>query len=260
MGSFHIFPFLSLLLLSSPGVGFSHGDSCKPLPCTKDGPEIRFPFTRKDLHPPPHCGYPGFELSCRDRNTLIHIPSLNGDHVVHSIDYREETMTLIADPNPNPKDCSIWHLLYKGLNLSASPFVFDSLNNFTFINCSTALDSGELSYNVRRISCLGDLEHDVFFLDATRGVGTIPVSCQPLTTVPMPLSEAYIEGNHCFVINLKWDVPRCKACRGRGMECGFKNESSTDITCFDHRGEGISLDSFFFFFSPFLLAIVGRLG
>ncbi|KAJ8639592.1 hypothetical protein MRB53_016286 [Persea americana] len=240
MGSFHIFHFLSLLLLSTAEIGFCGSDSCKPSKCRKDGhgPVIRFPFRIKDRQPP-YCGYPGFDVSCQDGNTLIHIPSVNGDVVVADIDYREERMKIIADPNS--KDC-IWRLLYKGLNFSGSPFVFDSsdTDNFTFISCSKTRDSSELM-SVYNISCLCDPEHEVFVLEATNTVDTMQLSCEPMKTIAMSLSYDYNSGirDYIYFILLRWDVPGCKECKSKGRECGFKNQSSSDIVCFDNHAKGL---------------------
>ncbi|RWR83715.1 rust resistance kinase Lr10-like protein [Cinnamomum micranthum f. kanehirae] len=231
MGRFHFFHFLSLLLLSTAEIGFCGSDSCKPSYCRKDGPVIRFPYRIKDSQPP-YCGYPGFDVSCQDGNTLIHIPSVNGDVVVADIDYMEERMNIIADPHS--KDC-IWRLLYRGVNFSASPFVFDSFENFTFISCSKTRDASGFMY-ADNIPCLGDSEHEVFVLAATRTVDTMEVSCKSMKTIAMPLSYPDI-----FIIHLRWDVPGCKKCKSKGRECGFKNQSSSDIICFDNHGKGLKM-------------------
>lgn len=255
MGRFHFFHFLSLLLLSTAEIGFCGSDSCKPSNCRKDGPVIRFPYRIKDRQPP-YCGYPGFDVSCQDGDTLIHIPSVNGDVVVADIDYMEERMNIIADSNS--KDC-IWRLLYKGLDFSASPFVFDSSDtyNFTFISCSKTRDSSEF-LSVYNISCLGDSEHEVFVLEPTSTVDTMQVSCERMKTVAMPLSYDYnfgIRRGYIYFIHLRWDMPGCKKCKSKGRECGFKNQSSSDIICFDNHGKGIffflSLNSSTFLFLPF---------
>ena len=42
--------------------------------CSDQGPAIRFPFRLQDQ--PENCGYPGFELSCTEKNqTIIDLPS-----------------------------------------------------------------------------------------------------------------------------------------------------------------------------------------
>ena len=44
-------------------------DECKEQSCSPDGPAIRFPFRLKDQ--PHHCGYPGFEVSCTEKNQTV---------------------------------------------------------------------------------------------------------------------------------------------------------------------------------------------
>ncbi|KAJ8639580.1 hypothetical protein MRB53_016274 [Persea americana] len=232
MGSFHIFHFLSLLLLSSAGAGFCVSDSCEPLHCPNGGPVIQFPFRIKERHPP-RCGYSGFDISCQDRNTLIRIPSMNRDLVVDDIDYTEQVIKLLL----KPKDC-IWLPFLNNLNLSVSPFLFDRSSHLTFISCSKNVEFG-MAY-AHALSCLSDVEQDVFALDADAPVGSMPVSCQPIKTVLMPDVSRRVYFNRpqydheepVYYVSLRWDVPSCKECRWRGMECGFKNESSNDIICF----------------------------
>ncbi|RWR83725.1 rust resistance kinase Lr10-like protein [Cinnamomum micranthum f. kanehirae] len=230
MGSFHIFHFLSLLLLGSVGAGFCGGDSCKPLHCPHGGPVVQFPFRIKERHPP-HCGYPGFDISCQDKNTLVRIQSMNRDLVVVDIDYTEQIIMML----PKPKDC-IWLPFLNNLNLSASPFLF--YRDFTFISCSKNV---EFSRDYA-LPCLSDVEQDIFPLRADAPVGSMPVSCRPIKTVLMPdLDRIYFDRPQndyeepVYLLSLRWDVPSCKECRWRGMECGFKNESSSDICCHPPR-------------------------
>lgn len=222
MGSFHDYYLFSLLLLSSLVAGYCHGDSCKRHQCTKGGPVIQFPFRIKEDGQPPYCGYPGFDLiSCQDRTTFIRIPSINQDLVVKDINYTEQ-MIMMMIPSPNPKDC-IWRLFLNNLNLSVSPFVLDSSYESTFINCSKNVD-----FIVSEpISCLSDLEHDVFAVSASLGVNRIPVSCQPTMTVvgmPLPKLDGYPN-----IFSLRWNEPRCKEYRSEGFECGFNHENSDKV-------------------------------
>ncbi|XXG62446.1 hypothetical protein AAC387_Pa05g0801 [Persea americana] len=157
-------------------------------------------------------------------------------HIFHFLSLLLLSTAEIGFCDPNSKDC-IWRLLYKGLNFSGSPFVFDSSNNFTFISCSKTRDSSEFM-SVYNISCLCDPEHEVFVLEATSTVDTMQLSCEPMKTIAMPLSYDYNSGirDYIYFILLRWDVPGCKECKSKGRECGFKNQSSSDIICFDNHG------------------------
>ncbi|KAJ8639595.1 hypothetical protein MRB53_016289 [Persea americana] len=162
MGSIHIFHFFSQLLLSSLGVGFCDGDSgfCggdsgKPQ-LTEHGPEIKFPFRIKEQQPP-HCGYPGFDISYQDNATFIHIPSMNRDFIVKQIDYKQQMMAV----TPNRNDC-FWRLfLSNSSSISFSPFVLERSYNYTFISCANNVMD---IHSDRPISCLSDSEHDVFMV------------------------------------------------------------------------------------------------
>ena len=86
---------------------------------------------------PDHYGYPGFELSCSEKNqTILELPSYSTKLWVKKINYTsQETVVRHMD------DHYCLQRQHHILNLSASPFHFTydysiSIDDFSFFNCS----------------------------------------------------------------------------------------------------------------------------
>ncbi|KAJ8617768.1 hypothetical protein MRB53_013954 [Persea americana] len=72
---FLLFIGIFFLLLAEPVLSVSDDElfrTCVPKRCDIDGkgPNISFPFWIPGKHPP-HCGYPGFQLTCNNQQQLI---------------------------------------------------------------------------------------------------------------------------------------------------------------------------------------------
>ncbi|KAF7148678.1 hypothetical protein RHSIM_Rhsim03G0201300 [Rhododendron simsii] len=131
------FPHLSPKPFHSPG-------QLHTKTCSDHGPPIRFPF-RINNHHPPHCGYPGFDLSCSPNNTatVLDLPNSVKVLVTH-IDYKSRLIH-IKDPN------SCFPQQRQNLNLSTAPFQFADIV-YTFCLFSCPLAKPGFSY---RVTCLG---------------------------------------------------------------------------------------------------------
>jgi len=107
---------LLMLVLVCHGAGLN--DKFQKAKCKKHGPAIKFPF-RLDKQPE-YCGYPGFVLSCNQRNeTLLQLPNsvtLN----IKEIDYASRL--IIAGFAADPDNCLPRQL--RNFSLSQSPFKF----------------------------------------------------------------------------------------------------------------------------------------
>ncbi|KAG5533298.1 hypothetical protein RHGRI_027476 [Rhododendron griersonianum] len=184
--------------------------------CSDDGPPIRFPFRLKNQHPP-HCGYPGFDLSCSPNNTttVLDLPNSVKVLVTH-IDYKSRLIH-IKDPN----GCFPQQL--QNLNLSTTPFNFpdfvddifdDFVGDFGLFSCppSTKMEglywlSGP-NYQVKsyRVTCLrGGDGRDVYF----QGSGTINyrpelISCRKMYNV---WSVPYEVFDETADLQLQWLQP-----------------------------------------------------
>ncbi|KAF7147428.1 hypothetical protein RHSIM_Rhsim03G0204100 [Rhododendron simsii] len=130
--SIYIFLFFLLSLSTAQ-------DDCTPQTCSDHGPPIRFPFRINNHNHPPHCGYPGFDLSCSPNNTAT------------LIDYKSRLIH-IEDPN----NCFPQQL--QNLNLSTTPFQFaDIVYTFSLFSCPVAKPGFSC-----RVTCLGGDGHEVY--------------------------------------------------------------------------------------------------
>ncbi|KAG5533296.1 hypothetical protein RHGRI_027476 [Rhododendron griersonianum] len=200
--------------------------------CSDDGPPIRFPFRLKNQHPP-HCGYPGFDLSCSPNNTttVLDLPNSVKVLVTH-IDYKSRLIH-IKDPN----GCFPQQL--QNLNLSTTPFNFpdfvddifdDFVGDFGLFSCppSTKMEglywlSGP-NYQVKsyRVTCLrGGDGRDVYF----QGSGTINyrpelISCRKMYNV---WSVPYEVFDETADLQLQWLQPNPPK-KGQSSGRPFNNE------------------------------------
>ncbi|GLU11985.1 hypothetical protein SLE2022_286980 [Rubroshorea leprosula] len=103
-------------------------DECQPTKCNHH--TIRFPFGLKGQQQPENCSYPGFELSCIDKNQTVLELSRNVKFLVKRIDYRAQRIQLY-----DPQGCLARQLPN---NLSAFPFLdySDPPQKYTIFNCS----------------------------------------------------------------------------------------------------------------------------
>ncbi|GLT61360.1 hypothetical protein SLA2020_340730 [Shorea laevis] len=126
-------------------------DECQTKKCNHH--TIRFPFRLKGQQPE-HCGYRAFELSCKERQTVLELPR-NVKLFVKCIDYQAKRIQLY-----DPKGCLPLQL--SNLNLSASPFRYLRQTPFSFnyaeskhslFNCSREATAG-INYEFYEIPCL----------------------------------------------------------------------------------------------------------
>uniref|UniRef100_A0A1D1XTV1 Putative receptor-like protein kinase At5g39020 n=1 Tax=Anthurium amnicola TaxID=1678845 RepID=A0A1D1XTV1_9ARAE len=218
--------FLVVLILFTLGSGVC-GHECATSRCAPGGPDIRFPFRKKDQ--PAHCGFPGFELSCVGNETQIELP-LAGRLTLTSISY--DTQMLRLDPRSCPP------VTFLNLNLSNSPFESDeSQNIYMLLNCSSELPIAVPylspyyynSYN--EIQCLSVFRHRLFAVRRNY-IDDLDERCESVKTEPVPwtlISNLCDEG--AYSPSLSWEIPDCRACEARRVSCRLKSMTTQETTC-----------------------------
>ena len=213
--------FLFLFVTISLDVAVSQDDCLVSSSCSHQGSLIRFPFRLKGQ--PDRCGYPGFELSCTERNeTILELPH-SAKVLVKNISYESHEM-MVQDP----EKCLPRQL--QNLSLAASPFNFklsnqwEALYDFTFFNCSSK--KREMSY-VDPIPCLSLPDYPVYAVMSTAGIRDVDLSsCQKMyniSAVPYPVSEL----SKGFSLN--WSSEICRNCE-ESMKCRLKSNSKEPET------------------------------
>ncbi|RVX01848.1 Rust resistance kinase Lr10 [Vitis vinifera] len=176
-----VLPLFFLFLRLSAQTG-ANQDECKVPNCSPHGPDIRFPFRRKDQ--PYHCGYPGFEISCKEKEqTILELP-YSVKLSVDKINYKSREI-VVHDP-----DFCLQRQL-QNLTLSASPFQFklDSssfeswIEDYTFFSCSS--DTRE--YAFRSIPCRFLHGSPVYAVTSDRDLDGLDLSsCHKLYNLSLP--------------------------------------------------------------------------
>ncbi|KAF7149268.1 hypothetical protein RHSIM_Rhsim03G0206600 [Rhododendron simsii] len=201
-------------------------DDCTPTTCSKHGPTIRFPFRLKDSQPP-HCGYPGFDLSCSPTTsaTLLNLPN-SVQVLVTNIDYKSQLIH-IKDPN----SCLPQQL--QNLNLSASLFHFaHSEYDFSLFSCPSTrpVESFE---GPTRAACLSGDGHEVYVESSAMSIYFPPqlISCRKMYNVWSVPNEVF---DQTADLQLTWPQRVCGKCEAQGMFCGFMSNSTSDeFECFN---------------------------
>ncbi|XP_059641706.1 RING-H2 finger protein ATL22-like [Cornus florida] len=194
--------FIFFLLSSLTFIGTEALDAnCPAVRCTDGAPDIRFPF-RVEGQQPQRCGYPGFELSCKQNLTIIHFPSY-GDLVVKSISYDIKKLSLL-----DPKNCV--HEVFLNLNLTLTAFrYYYVVKNYTYLNCSAALLSSSMP-----VPCLSGSSYYVYVVESSE---TTPVSCKAVRTIAIPFAYSPYLSDNRFGLGLTWDSTGCEDCEAKGV-------------------------------------------
>ena len=183
--------------------------------CGHKGPSIRFPFGLK--HDQNHLAYPGFELSCSGRDTVLELPTSSLKFFVRHIDYKTQVIEVY-----DPDNCILRQLL-KIHNLSStSPFHYDQddLSNYTLFNCS--------SLYFEYFPCLAGPGYQIYVTPSVYLIEELPMNCTKLNnTSPLPY-----EGDEIFAkqydnnLRLKWLEPNCGHCEANGKRCRPTNNTT----------------------------------
>ncbi|KAH7853314.1 hypothetical protein Vadar_001068 [Vaccinium darrowii] len=197
----------------------SHQEDCTPTRCSDQGLLIRFPFRLKN-HQPPHCGYPGFDLSCSPdtTSTILNLP-YSVEVLVTNIDY-ESQLIHIKDAN------SCFPQQLQNLNLSATPFQFaDSVFEFSLFSCpSTNPDF------LNWVTCLSDDRYVYPAYGDSVIYGAPLISCRKMYNLSSVPSEAF---DQTADVQLKWPPWVCGNCEAEGKFCRFMSNTTNDeIECF----------------------------
>ncbi|RXH93117.1 hypothetical protein DVH24_013693 [Malus domestica] len=206
--------FCVLLIAFSKVLGETQ-NGCKELKCGDQGPPVRFPFILKDRHPD-HCGYPGFVVSCNEKQeTVLELP-IPAKFSVKIIDYKYQEVHLYDSDN-----C----LLVKVseiLNTSISPFHFSEefQDNLALFKCSLDLERRQYVH-VLNGTCLTSPGHHVYAIDPDYEIDNLQSCTKIRNVLSVPSSGVQ-----------KWSKPHCTECEAGGKRCILKNNGNkSKIEC-----------------------------
>ncbi|XP_059629050.1 rust resistance kinase Lr10-like [Cornus florida] len=215
------FPFLLFLALFARLEGLGEGqDECKvDSRCKKHGPAIRFPFRLKEDRQPGHCGYPGFQLTCDEREqTVLELP-YSVKLLVKKIDYKSQFIHL-----QDPKGCLLGRLIK--LNLSASTFQFYPDSESYYLSAYALYNCSEPKRYLRFfIPCLTTAPGDHIYAVPSYAYYSSLTSCTKIGNYTSSLPYRLFSDLSDNLV-LSWSEPNCTKCESEGKLCGLKNHTT----------------------------------
>ncbi|XP_012843842.1 PREDICTED: putative RING-H2 finger protein ATL21A [Erythranthe guttata] len=183
--NFFVFVFLFLSIVHAQ-------NNCPPSYCNNNSQAIRFPFWLQGRQLPSNCQPIGFNLSCNDQSkAILNIPRA-GDFYVSYINYNLNRITLSDPDNCLPRK-------FLSSNLSYSPFMAVSYQNYTYHSCPKGLGINDIYI----VHCLSNATTDISVIKNEVAAVILP-NCKKMVTVPIPVSYLY---GYTFPVNLvlRWD-------------------------------------------------------
>ncbi|XP_057439662.1 putative RING-H2 finger protein ATL21A [Lotus japonicus] len=212
---FHLFMFC--LVISASG-------DCQYSSCGDNNILIRFPF-RFQGQQQPHCGYPGFNLTCTDDSRIVLILPHTGNLYVRNINYLRQQIQVY-----DPDDCLPNRL--QSLNLSGSPFTAILLRSYTFISCPTQ----NMGSQFIPVECLSNSTHFVSVVLSVNLTNPLPESCNVIRNLSVPVAN--VRDHLSEDLWLTWYSPDCRQCESQGGMCRFESRHSDQVLCFYDQQPG----------------------
>lgn len=217
----HIFLFFFFLFIFPT---LSTAQSCSISNCINSDFDIRFPFRIPDQQPA-RCGYPGFNLACNKAGVATINLSSSEYFLVRGIDYVTQQIQLYDS------DACLPRRLLQGfkLNLSNSPFIPLSSQNFTFLSCPPQFAMSRFPV----IGCLSNSTDSIVATSSMSFAKSMSTSCKIMTNLSVPVSNP--DEVNQFLTNLNGDLvltwyrPACGICETEGKLCGYKSNSGQGI-------------------------------
>ncbi|KAK4851125.1 hypothetical protein QYF36_012594 [Acer negundo] len=213
---------------------------CQPTTCGRKGPVIRFPFRLKTQ--PVFCGLEGFELSCSNNNTLLHLPyisSSTSDFYVQEISYLHSR---IAITDPNETTCPVKTLFSLNFTSLKSPFLKISYRDWQIatLNCTEKIEhsSSELA-EVGPIDCISDDKNFVYVINGDADIEEMPPNCSILSrTKRIPhLKNTVTDFLKTRRMEMEWEaLGGCHRCEKSGNFCGFNFTNNLTICVGNKEG------------------------
>ncbi|KAF5749364.1 hypothetical protein HS088_TW04G01332 [Tripterygium wilfordii] len=209
-------------------------DKCFERKCGDRGPAIRFPF-QMNGGTQSHYGYPGFDISCNEKEQpVLELPG-SAKLLVKKINYKAQ-VTHVSNPY------SFLPSNIRNLSISASPcnYFYSYLSDYTFFKC---FDS---SRGYGRVTCLESNARDpVYFVPSDKYIYYSSDTIINYSKMYDILSVPYeIVHDGRVVLHLNWAELDSRECES--VDKNFRwNTTSTKIECYGKLREkkGSALDT-----------------
>ncbi|KAF3448703.1 hypothetical protein FNV43_RR09416 [Rhamnella rubrinervis] len=229
--------FLTLFAFFNIEIASGSAKTCPETYCPSNALTVKFPFRLPEYQRDACCGYPGFDLSCNNRNeTIVSLPS--GDFAVRSIIYERQKLW-IDDPETY---CLPKRLLKKNFSVSGTNFMVENLTLFTFLNCSPDIVETTRE-SLMKITCLSTDTFTVVTVPMELFNWALPSWCRVISTALFPATEWWLDNwgiNMNTYIELTWKEPSCGICELGDRDCGFKSDIGLQVDCHNIQNHGLS--------------------
>ncbi|KAJ6431808.1 hypothetical protein OIU84_019144 [Salix udensis] len=206
--------------------------ACEPKSCGDQN--ISFPFHIQNAQEE-YCGYPGFAISCNEKNKTV-LSLSNNEYIIQEIDYQNHSLRLS-------------NAVGFGKNTSCSPQIQNiSLNGdrfrlstnrtglFLFYNCNSKLLESDSKLLNHKVDCSGENGNvsTVAMRVDNPLLGSVSEKCGAGVMAPVDVyrGENVSIGKMLergFVLN--WVASDCSECDESGGRCGF-NYTTYQFKCF----------------------------
>lgn len=199
---------------------------CPPSTCSKDGPQVRFPYRLSTS--PPFCGAVGMSLSCLDNDTILQLPNV-GSCKVQDINYESGYITV--ELGEGFSLCAYEKLSAINFTSAVYGVPWPYTESMNLISCPDQVNKSSypLSSYDGPVPCLGNSSQFAYFLDGGGVIDDIPSFCTVMqNNITFPISylsrkEIESKSNDSVYVSLTWSVPgitkSCIACETSGKHC-----------------------------------------
>ncbi|CAK8539302.1 unnamed protein product [Lathyrus sativus] len=200
---------------------------------------FEFPFVLRQEyqifnHQSDRCGYPGFEIHCKDNKQALIKLSNDRNFEVKSISFETQRVWV-----KGPNDCPPQRFLEnKNIN-DDSPFVWGNsfhshYENVTFLNCSS---TNPVIDDLPNIPCMSNENYSIMYTLQSSLANSLNTTCHEIGFAEVPVKDnsqeplVIMEGLYSDAL-LRWNTPSC-GCEPDRF-CGFLNETGLDVTCYSY--------------------------
>jgi Wall-associated receptor kinase galacturonan-binding len=191
-------------------------EKCPPSNCSKDGPEVRFPYRLSNSSA--SCGAMGMELSCLGNETILQLPNV-GQCKVLDIDYNIGYITV--ELGEAFSLCAYQKL--GSINFTSAVYQVETESK-NLISCTKDLvnkSSFLLENSEGPVECFSNFSQLAYFISGYYYLDSIPSFCTVLlNNITFPYSGYK---NDSVDVTLTWFVPditnRCIACESENKHC-----------------------------------------
>ncbi|KAF9663997.1 hypothetical protein SADUNF_Sadunf17G0110100 [Salix dunnii] len=240
-----LLPLIALVCSSAPV--FSDNDDERYLSCMKsfDCGTIRgagYPFSGSDR--PGYCGYPGFELSCRNQDPeitimrstykLLGINSQSRTFNVSRTDYTENLCpTLLSNSSSSPNllisnsdhaEVTLYYGCPSPIPAGFSAQFTCKINSTDMTGCFVTVNNSVLSMTAPSL---------ITYLTTCNNSVIVPARQSALVSILGNPNEAQLLGAINQGFDLVWSAndSLCDTCKSSGGQCGY-NQTTTAFTCY----------------------------